>query len=412
MNDVSNPVTNPAPLSRQESEMFLRISNHLARETEIQSALSAVAEEITRVLPFTHFDICLLDGHDWLVSYEVGIKTRWSRRRTRLTFSPIRDLLLGKIDSMICTNAMEDPRQTFQGAASEPIFNHNLRSRVHVGMKVMGQLIGTLNISHSEANLFDEGTLEFARHLGDLLAPYFHALHAIEGAQRDARARSEIQTREEGLRLGASSLTQTLEQERQRIGMDLHDQTLADLTRLLREVINGKGPLDRQYVGESLSACIQDLRQIIDEAVPSQLQLFGFRHAITAHLEKAARGSQNGGVPLITEVVDNTRVDIAAMHPTVRTAVFRITQEAINNAVRHAAATRIEVTIGDDADGALQICVSDNGRGFLRHADSRQSGLIHMETRARLILAELDINGQDGTRVTLTVPASSQGARP
>ena len=305
---------------------------------------------------------------------------------------------------MICTNAMEDPRQTFPGASSAPIFNHGLRSRVHVGMKVMGQLIGTLNISHSEANLFDDKTLRLAQHLADLLAPYFHALRAIEKAQRDVLARAEVQSRAEGLRQGASKLTQALEQERQRIGMDLHDQTLADLTRLLRVVTNDNATPDRQFLVDSLTTCIRDLRLIIDEAVPSQLDLFGFTHAMSEHLGKAARSEVCAAM-----VEDRTNGMIDNISPTVRTALFRIAQEAVNNAASHSGASRIDVIVDQNAEGALLISVRDNGCGISSRDSPRRSGLAHMETRARLILAHLEITEEAGTCVMLTLPARSQG---
>ncbi|SEK48272.1 GAF domain-containing sensor histidine kinase [Pacificibacter marinus] len=389
-----------------QRNIFLRISAHLATETDIQSALVSVAAEIAEVLPHTHFDICLIDGPQWCVSYEVGIKTRWSRRRTRLEVSPVRDLLKGKLAYMMCTNAMTDPRQTFAGATSEPIFNHNLRSRVHVGMKVMGQLIGTLNISHSETGLFDEKSLELAQHLADLLAPYFHALRLIEKAQRDSIERAEVHSREEGLRHGASRLTQALEQERQRIGMDLHDHTLADLTRLLRLTRNEAEPVDRALVNAHLTSCIRDLRMIIDEAVPSQLELFGFSHAISEHLQKAAQTADFG-----MTVNDMTQGEIDTIDPTVRTAIFRITQEATNNAMRHASATQIDVTMDHALDGAFRIRVRDNGVGMTGKIGTRKSGLLHMETRARLILAQLDITQDAGTCVTLRLPLDRKETR-
>jgi signal transduction histidine kinase len=391
-------------VAAHQRNMFLRISALLASETNIQSALFAVAAEITEVLPHTHFDICLIDGPEWCVSYEVGIKTRWSRRRTRLEAAPVRDLLKGEVPHMICSDAMTDPRQTFAGASSEPIFNHNLRSRVHVGMKVMGQLIGTLNISHSETDLFDEKSLGLAQHLADLLAPYFHALRLLEKAQRDAIERAGVQSREEGLRQGASRLTQALEQERQRIGMDLHDHTLADLTRLLRLTANESTPVDRTLVNAHLTSCIRDLRMIIDEAVPSQLELFGFNHAISEHLQKAAQTAA-----FEVTVNDMTNGEIDTMDSTVRTAVFRITQEATNNAMRHAAATQIDVTMDHAQDGAFRITVRDNGVGMSGENGTRKSGLLHMETRARLILAQLDIRQNAGTCVTLRLPLDREG---
>jgi signal transduction histidine kinase len=382
----------------QTREILWRISAHLARETEIQAALTSVANVTAEVLPHTHFDICLSDGPGWLVSYEVGIKTRWSRRRTRLANSPVRALFTGELDHMICSNAMEDPRQTFSGATSEPIFRHALRSRVHVGMNVMGQLIGTLNISHSQIGLFDATSVHIAQHLADVLAPYFHALRLIEKAQRDARERSEVQSSEEGLRRGASQLTQALEQERQRIGMDLHDQPLADLTRILRSVNAREQPLDRAALNDSLSSCIRDLRRIIDEAVPSQLVLFGFAHAVEEHLIKAV-----GANPCVVAVDDRTGGAIDRIDPTVRTALFRITQEAANNAARHAKATRIIITMDCPPSAALRITVRDDGIGMSQRVGTRRSGLLHMETRARLILAQLDIMEDAGTCVTLTL---------
>ncbi len=69
--------------------------------------------------------------------------------------------------------------------------------------------------------------LPSARFIADLLAPYFFALRAADQAQQSAIVETEARAREEGLASRALKLTEALEGERQRIGMDLHDQTLA-----------------------------------------------------------------------------------------------------------------------------------------------------------------------------------------
>ncbi|EPX85673.1 sensor histidine kinase [Salipiger mucosus] len=382
--------------AQAEGDVFLRISAHLVERADIASALAAVAGEIGEVIPFTHADLCLNDRPGWLASYEVGIRTRWSRARTRVDASPIRDLITGKCDYMLCHDAMQDPRQTYEGACSEPIFNHRLRSRVHVLMKVMGQPIGTLNISHSTAGLYDADTVTRAQHIADVLSPYFHALHTAEQAQRAAQVGEEAQAREEGLRRGALELTQTLEQERQRIGMDLHDQTLADLTRLLREV-EGETPPGREELSRRISQSIDDLRRIIDTAVPTLLELFGFAHAVRVHLERAV-----GGQPIEVEVTDATDGAPDRLEATERTALFRIAQEAINNAARHSGARRIEVRIEPLAPSGLSMTVRDDGDG-LPAALHRQSGLAHIRTRARLISAGLDISSDHGCALRVTL---------
>ncbi|MCB1332739.1 MAG: sensor histidine kinase [Roseivivax sp.] len=387
----------PAP---PKGDVFLRISAHLAERTDIATALAAVADEIAEVIPFTHADLCLNDGPGWLASYEVGIRTRWSRARTRVDVSPIRDLITGQCDYMLCHDAMQDPRQTFEGACSEPIFNHTLRSRVHVLMKVMGEPIGTLNISHSTPGLYTRETVTRAQHVADVLSPYFQALHTAEQAQRAAKVGQEAQAREEGLRRGALELTQTLEQERQRIGMDLHDQTLADLTRLLREV-TAEQPLPRDELAARISETIGDLRRIIDTAVPTLLELFGFVHAVRVYLERAV-----GHEPVTIEVTDETDGAVDRLQPTVRTALYRIAQEAINNAARHARASRIEVRLEPLAPGGLLMTVRDNGQG-LPAATHRQSGLAHIRTRARLISAGLDISNEGGCTLRVMLEGRS-----
>lgn len=375
-----------------KGDVFLRISTHLAERTDIASALEAVADEIAEVIPFSHADLCLYDRPGWMASYEVGIQTRWSRARTRVDRSPIRDLITGKCDFMLCSDAMQDPRQTFAGACSEPIFNHGLRSRVHVLMKVMGQSIGTLNISHETPGLYTQDTVQRAQNVADVLSPYFHAMHTAEQAQRATQVGQEAQKREEGLRRGALELTQTLEQERQRIGMDLHDQTLADLTRLLREV-TGDAPLSNAVLSQRISDTIGDLRQIIDTAVPTLLELFGFAHAVRVHLERAV-----GAAPVRIDVIDDTDGAPDRLDPTTRTALFRIAQEAINNAAHHSGARNIKVMIEPVAQYGLVMTISDDGRGIPSDMH-RSSGLSHMRTRARLISAELDILNDYGCRV-------------
>lgn len=319
--------------------------------------------------------------------------------RTRVEWSPIRDLINGACEFMLCTDAMQDPRQTFKGACSEPIFNHKMRSRVHVPMKIMGHTIGTLNISHSTPELYDMAVVTRAQHVADALSPYFHALHTAEQAQRATQVRQEAQAREEGLRRGALELTQALEQERQRVGMDLHDQTLADLTRLLREISGETAPSLSQQA-ERIREIIGDLRHIIDTAVPTLLDLFGFVHAVQVHLERAV-----GAERISVQVTDETDGAPDRLDPTVRTALYRIAQEAINNAARHSGGAHISVVIEAVEGSGLAMTVRDDGCGIPAEP-GRNSGLAHMRTRARLISARLDVLNDAGCTLRVVLGGS------
>ena len=91
--------------------------------------------------------------------------------------------------------------------------------------------------------------------------------------------------------------------------------------------------------------------------------------------------------------------------------MFRIVQEAVNNAVRHAEPSRIEVEVEvrmvPGGRHALYICIRDDGVGFDSPLRRRRAGGIrNMQTRARLVSAELEIerrSGGTGTQVTLSL---------
>ncbi|MEL7893572.1 sensor histidine kinase [Vreelandella neptunia] len=382
---------------------YLRIANLLAGNLDIDSALRAVKAEIDNIIEFDHLDVCLTDTDSrWNTTYEVGLQTTWSATQSLVHQSPVRDILLGKADYLLTGNALEDPRYMFPGAVCAPIRHHELRSRVNIAMKVLGNVVGSLNCSSKKQNLYTQQHVEQVRHLADILAPYFYALRANEKANQEAVFRAELLAREEGLRLGALSLTDALEAERQRIGMDLHDQTLADLTRIARDIRPSMTEDQHHHLQQQIQNTIQDLRDIIDTSIPSILELFGFHHAVLTHLERAV--SSESAVRF--DVDDLTDGAIDGLPETTRVAVFRICQEAINNAVRHSGAAYISVTACRDSGGYLIIQVADNGR-FQQRESKPRSGLAHMQTRAQLIGAEYDIVTQNGTQITLRLPAAS-----
>lgn len=381
---------------------YLRISNHLAGKLDIRSALRSVKSEIDQILTLDHLDVCLIDeDHAWHTTYEVGMKTRWSTSRALVSDSPVRDILMGKVDSMITANAMEDIRYVFDGALCGPIFQHRLKSRINVSMKVLGRTIGSLNCSSQEENLYDDENISQVRNMADVLAPYFYALRATEMARREALIRSDVQVREEGLRQGALGLTEALELERQRIGMDLHDQTLADLTRISRDLAGAVKPQDIRQIQLRVQDCIQGLRDIIDTSIPSILELFGFQHAVKTHMDRALSSQRETK----SRVIDLTENAIDGLPDTIRISLFRITQEAVNNSVKHSNASLIEVEVKRDENAILWINIRDDGEANATLMKNKaRGGVMHMRTRARLIGAEFEINDQGGTCISVSLP--------
>ncbi len=387
---------------------LFRISRALAGRLDFLSAIQSVAQEIGQFLPYDHLDLCLL-RHDGTLSaaYETGIETEWSQRATdNVDTSPIRSLLTGEAGYLLSDDAMVDARFHFPGAFVAPIIANGLRSRVHVPLVVADGVIGALSISRFARGCYGLRDVAAARYVADLISPYVYALLDADRTRRAAIVEAEARAREEGLRLGALNLTEALEQERQRIGMDLHDQTLADLSRLMRD-LSRPGGLDPEQTMARLDDCVADLRRIIDTAVPSILEMFGFAHAVRVHLERAS-----GGADIQIEVNDDSHGAPDQLDPVARIAVFRIVQEAINNACRHARPSRIDVRIARAP--RLRVTVADDGCGIadeLRRS-RKKGGLSHMRTRAQLIGARLSVrSGRTGTSVSVSLPAL-EGAQP
>ncbi len=400
------------PTSSTLLDQYLTISRLLAGQLDFHSVIRAVAAEVSHIIPHDHMDVCIitLDGK-YHTAHESPFETAWGKTPPApISNSPIRSLLYGEVEAMLTDNACEDPRFHYKGSYSAPIFESNLRARLHVPLKVQGKIIGALSCSSHQIGLYTSNDLENARSIGDLLAPYFYALRAAEQARASAIVEAEARAREEGLRLGALRLTEALETERQRIGMDLHDQTLADLTRLSRKLEKlANAPTvsteELDPIIRSVQHCMHDVRQIIEEARPTVLQLFGFAQAVENHLERSVRDS---GLSVDWNIADKTQGVIDALPQNVATALFRIVQEAINNAIRHANAKRIVVEMCA-TPATLRIAVCDNGTGIPPNQTRQGSGIDNMRTRARLISARFEVvrNKEcEGTSVEVSLPIS------
>jgi signal transduction histidine kinase len=396
---------------RELIDHFFAISRLLAGKLDFRSAIEAVATEVARIVPHDHFDVCIVQGDGrFHIAYESGFQTAWSREMGLVESSPIRAVLLGEVDHMLARDACADPRFDPDKAHHRPIFDHGLRSRLHVPMMVHGGVIGALSCSLLRPGGYGAQDVANARLIADLLSPSFFALRAAEIAQRATVVEAEARAREEGLRQGALRLTEALEGERQRIGMDLHDQTLADLTRLARRLerlaLGGPVPGESlESVARGLHTCMQDLRQIIEEAKPSVLHLFGFGHAVETHLETAVRDS---GQALDWSLADDSDGAFDRLDPKVSIALFRIVQEAINNAVHHAEARTISVQLQAGRDH-VGLAVSDNGKGLAGRRGRRGNGIDNMKTRARLISARFarEEVPAGGTRVSILLPVAA-----
>ncbi|MBL4890311.1 MAG: GAF domain-containing protein [Rhizobiaceae bacterium] len=394
-------------------ERYLAITRAIAGQMDFQSVLGEIAGELHHLFGHDHLDISILlpDQPDRNISFEIGMSTKWGQTSDTPHYnsqSPIRDILTGKVPQILTSDACNDARFHFEGAFNSPIFEANLRSRVHVPLQVHGEVHGSLNISSHQIGKYNQDHVEVAQQIADLLAPYFYALIWGEQAKTAALAEGAARGREEVMRLGALRLTEAMEDERKRIGMDLHDQTLADLTRILRRMTGLKRPpvsvtVAMSGIADDINTCINELRRIIEDTKPSVMDLFGFTQAIEAQLERTVEGITP---PITTIVKDGTNSLVDDFPDSLRTALFRIVQEAINNAVKHSSPGQVAVNIEADTRNIF-VSVCDDGSGMDTLQENYSSGLDNMRVRAAIISANLVFEPNEpggGTRVLITIP--------
>lgn len=391
---------------------ILSILRAIAGQLDFRAVISAVSTEILDVLPHDHLDVALINGDRTIIAaYETGLHTEWDASTSAfmpIMESPIRDLLTAKVDHILTDDAQTDPRFHFDSAFSQPIFAAGLHSRLHVPLKVEGRVIGSLSFSTQEIGSYTAVDVTSARIIADILSPYFFALQQSEQARQSELQQMEAEVRSEGLRIGALHLTDELENARQAIGMDLHDQTLADLTRISRNFkhLLNKDSLrgsELRALHEDVEHCLRELRIIIDNAKPSVLQFFGFGQAVEALLERSVRSDT---ALLSYQLHDDGNSGIEELPSNTLVALYRIVQEAINNTVRHANASTIDVRLMR-TDGQTRIIVADDGTGLPRTSGRRQGGISNMRTRASLIQAEFTVGTKpdgSGTWLEITLP--------
>lgn len=214
--------------------------------------------------------------------------------------------------------------------------------------------------------------------------------------------------------VGTEKLFEGAEEERRRIAMDLHDQTLADLSSILRDLqgfaVASDNPcrLQAQELESDLTRAMSNLRDIMNNLHPQTLDILGLGAALEAHLGQQCEGD---GLPQYHYYCDE-RIAGLGLSRLQQLALYRIGIEAISNVIQHAAAGRFEV--GLELRGSqLVLSVEDNGRGFVPSVpgNDRGRGLNNLRERARAIGADVEWQGSrfsSGTRFDLRLSVAAQ----
>ena len=225
-------------------------------------------------------------------------------------------------------------------------------------------------------------------------------------AERTVELRDSLErlreTLEERRRLAARLVT-AQEEERRRVAADIHDDTIQTMVAvgirlelLARRLSDPELQEELDVLRATVSESMSGLRHLLFELRPASLEQVGLAAALEEYLDQARR---DGGPAYKLEV--SMRREPALEE---RVVLYRIAQEALVNARKHAAATSVSVVLADDGNG-VRLEVRDDGRGFVAHGIQQERGHIglpSMRERAELSGGWCRVESAPGAGTTVT----------
>jgi signal transduction histidine kinase len=253
-----------------------------------------------------------------------------------------------------------------------------------------------------------DGPMKAALGASDL-AREWEDLTGLVAQQKDMLG--EIARRTQELSSLSAFLQMHSEREKASLARELHDELGGILTPAKMDLAwlqssLGSNPdygMRLERLSELIDKGIDLKRRVIEELHPSLLDHLGLSAALTWYVDETCRAANIA-----------CRVDIPAklerLSPDLEIALYRIVQESVTNAVRHARATHLEVTFERTREG-LRIVVADNGIGIADLESARRfaHGLAGMSQRMRAISGTLDVRSGtgSGTRVEAFLPLAA-----
>lgn len=193
------------------------------------------------------------------------------------------------------------------------------------------------------------------------------------------------------------------EKERTRIARELHDGINGNLAALKLNMTSVQNPSYNQLIDETM----EEIRNLSHNLMPEVVVKFGLREALDQYINHVGNGIDLKIDYQFVGKPDTISLEIA-MH------TYRIVQELVNNSLKHAEASEINVQLIVN-DGILSIAVEDNGKGFEigmagKHPSNAGIGLSNVENRITFLQGNFDIHSStdSGTGINIEIPLKTQ----
>jgi len=303
---------------------------------------------------------------------------------------------------------VDDIRRECPRLSSEVIAAEGLVCHASVPLIARDQVVGVMNVASDQARQFAPDEIALLDSVG----------RQIGVAVENARLWEEVRRRET---MRGQLLLQVIaaqEAERKRIARELHDEAGQLLTTLLVGLrtleqtpalpdMTQRNVADLKELGKHI---FDEIHRLAVELRPNSLDQLGLVRAVESCVREFG-----GRVGLRTDF-EASGLDGVRLPGEVEIAAYRLTQEALSNVAKHAAATHVGVML-EKRNGALIAVIEDDGRGFdvevALHAPSDvrpHLGLFGMQERVALLGGRLTIESEcgKGTTVFVEVPLSRE----
>jgi PAS domain S-box-containing protein len=280
-----------------------------------------------------------------------------------------------------------------------------LRSVLSFALYSAGEHVGVLIVGSRAPSAFGEEAEDVGREVASILAIAIRQQRLRDAlAERAAELEQLAVERQQMLR----RIVRAQEEERERVALELHDglgQILTSVSLFASDLEDEVPEASRpraSRVNELVRRAIADSRQLVWSLRPPELERLGLVPA----LRRLAEDSSSADL-----TVDlHERIGDLRLGPDEEAVVYRVVQEAVHNARKHADASAISILL-QQRDGVVSTIVEDNGHGFEpdRVPPGRGLGLIGMRERAELVDGGVVVESAAGagTRVRLEVPVSA-----
>jgi signal transduction histidine kinase len=362
------------------------IARAVGGETQLDRVLELIAKRSRALVEARGLAILLLDGEELVIAAAAG------------------EIPLEAVGSRVAVGGSVAGRVTTTGR-SERItdLGNSLRFALgDLGVEAVAGLFVPLR--------FRGGTLGVLEAFDRFEGPEFSAQDEalLQGAA--ASAATAVATAQSVERDRLRRSLQAAEDERRRWARELHDDTLQALGGLRVLLSSARRTEDPNVFRQAIDTAVRQigeeiagLRALITELRPASLDELGLGSAVDALVERMrlVHGLQ---IETTFDLDRESGRTTQRLDPELETAVYRIIQESLTNAARHARADRVDVSV-IQRGGEVNLTIADDGQGFDEDVPSEGFGLTGMRERVTLANGRLELSSSpEGTVVTVSVP--------